>query len=755
MIHVKKRKAVNTIDNLMRELSSKVSEAENVTKYTKGVSILNDLREELDEYERIKSRFSPEMEENELLLDIKKNIEDFGKIPPFYILQYLFADPYTKYPFIIPNYLSETKQKYSVRVYDTISAREKNEDIDIFMRLLTPGSFVYLYGLPVRKSPLGTWDTLSPIRPKYLKSKFIKKIPKDKLPKNVPYSDKAVDLYLPTELKLVEIPESMTKDDFRVCPLCGAVFDGDENCGHSPDLYVKINPPKTYPLIYTYVENMGSRSQLDKIPYPFNKIFDHVWFLKNLTATRFLYGAERSYLGQSWRIYFKPLYGYEMESRGIEFELNSDLVDKIISNIPLDLERNLMILFLINRLTSILFRYHSNIYDARIVIGSILSLTASKRGLPKDSNGVIDAMKLSIKNGEEFKNQLDSITKIYYNDRIPPRFSEIRNKASDILHELLKFKQEDYAKFKNQVLEHTLTHYVYLASMLSIGVDTEDLSVQNVDGKVIIFDDADQGNGCSETLSKLVYIPKDKRAESIRKSRQDHVFRMFSDDMISVLEELIFGCQSAQLGKVYFDIVQSKGIEELSEFIQNPEKLQELGFSEAITKELYNFIKQPPYVHKIIKAVDSYEKLWIYQIFPEILYLMKEKEVESVERVIDASALCIDGCPNCIFLDRCNYGLLFSRYFLSRNFVEYFYEFLISKSTLDLDIDEEGEISKKIIEEYGVLYVRCSRKKLKLAFNFIGKLLSSSKYGKPYLSHIWVDPLGYMIKMTFERGSNC
>jgi len=746
----------------VKDLKTKILKLteKNEEVYGAFYSDLLNIQKQLEQYRTTSSRLPTTSPETKQLVEIKKKIRELGGAARGYIMDYFYTDPAVEYPYVIPNYLSEIGGKHQIAV----SPIDRMETIDTFMAILTPGAYVFLYGIPPKKSLLGPWTPSYPAHPACIvRSIPLRKVPRDKLPEEAPYDKPLIDLVIPEEIRLKDLPE---REGFRACTVCGAIVDGtgDENCSHPACLVPIRTVPRIYPLINTFVDRAEDNIPIGvALPYPLNEIISSIMFSRKLFITRFMYGAERSFLSQLWKVYFDPLYGYNMETRGIEFFVNQDKARKILRELPTFLGRNLMILYLIHRLSNIIKFYGGTISDARLIFGSALATFVKKEEIPTSGDQFRTMLRYSLERKEELVEYLDKIVAIYFGGRSPTCYVAIKNSLHQILLQLAGFDIEDFRDFVYHVFIHSLKHYVYLSSMLTIGVGSEDISAFVSDKSICVFDDADMGNGCSETLSGMVYIPLETRMSSILTSSAKHELGMYSEDFADVLEELLLGCQSEKLGRMYFDLIRTISLTEIEDFVQRPEKMKELlrrKAPEPLVSPLYGLMKQPAYVHEIIKLVSSYDDVWLYQMFPELFLLLKGDEIKTIEqarkleRIIDALSLCVDGCPNCMLLDRCSYGPISSRFYLSRRLVEHMYETLVKKATLQLSelADKDSMVRiDRIKSTYGVLYARCSKKDFQLSMGILNKILARAE-GKCFLTHVHVEPDEYLFKAVFEGG---
>jgi len=723
--------------------------------YGQFYSDLFNLEKGLKEYERTISRLPKQTEEMERLLLLKRKMRELKATARGYIMDYFWASPKSDYPYLIPNYLSEREGKFYVDVHPL----DRMEPIDTFINILTPGAYVFIYGLkPIWKSLLGPWTSSFPVSPSCIvRTTHLKRVSRDKLPEEAPYDKQLISLELPESIRLKKLPD---KKALRACTLCGSIVDGtgDENCTHGASLVNIRNPPRIYPVVKTFVEREEEVEKAAKnLPYPFSEIFSEIVFSRKLLVTRFLYGAERSFLNQLWKIYFDPLLGYNMETKGMRFTLNMEKLKELLSDMPEALKRDLAILYLIHKLSRLIKIYGGTVSDARLIIGSIIASYSAKEGLPKTREDSVEMVEYAIQNPEEHETHLEKLIRIYFGERTPTRYSSIRRAFKEILPQLSKAGDTELQDFAIKVFVHTFKHYLYLASMLTVGVNSAELAAQFSDGEIHVFDDAVMGNGCSETLSGMIYIPYGERVSSILKSSSKHELGMHSDDLIGIIEELLFGCESEAIGKLYFDFIHSHDTEALAELTRDYEKLRSEfngKISNKVLGQIFGLLKQPDYTHEIARLVGSYEALWLYQKFPELLILSNQKEIDSsagtLERIIDALSLCVDGCPNCVLLSRCSYGPLSSHFHLSRRIVEHAHGLLVQQSTIDVDDAKDKSKVKEIVQKYKVIYVKCTREKLPRAISLVSDILTKPEYGKAYITHVYAAPKEYLFKLTFE-----
>lgn len=743
------------VKNLKTKVLSLIMKDEEL--YGQFYTDLFNIEKGLKEYEKTISRLPKQTEETDKLLSLKRKMRELKATARGYIMDYFWAAPKSDYPYLIPNYLSEREGKFYVDVHPL----DRVETIDTFINILTPGAYVFIYGLkPIWKSLLGPWTSSFPVSPScIIRTTPLKKVLRDKLPEEAPYDKQLISLELPESIRLKKVPE---KEGFRACTLCGSIVDGtgDENCTHEASLVNIRNPPRIYPVVKTFVEREEEVEKAVKsLPYPFNEIFFEIVFSRKLLVTRFLYGAERSFLNQLWKIYFDPLLGYNMETSGMRFTLNMEKVKELLSNLPEVLKRDLAILYLIHKLSMLIRIYGGRVSDARLIIGSIIASYSAEEGLPKTREDSVKMVEYAMQNPEDHENYLEKFIRIYFGERTPTCYSSIRRAFKEILLQLSKVSDTEFQDFVIKVFVHTFKHYLYLASMLTVGVNSNELAAQFSDEEIHVFDDAMMGNGCSETLSGMIYIPYRERVSSILDSSSKHELGMHSDDLIGVIEELLFGCESEVIGKLYFDLVHSCSKGTLTELIKDYEKLRSQfrgRISNKVLGRLFGLLKQPDYTHEITRLVGPYDELWLYQKFPELLIVSNEEEIGSgpgtLERIIDALSLCIDGCPNCILLSRCSYGPLSSHFYLSRRTVEHAHRLLIRPSMIEVGDSKAEIMAKKIAQKYRVIYVKSTGEKLPRAISLVNDILTDPEYGKAYMTHVYVAPEEHLFKLTFEGG---
>lgn len=173
-------------------------------------------------------------------------------------------------------------------------------------------------------------------------------------------------------------------------------------------------------------------------------------------------------------------------------------------------------------------------------------------------------------------------------------------------------------------------------------------------------------------------------------------------------------------------------------------------------EQLFGLLRQPDYTHEIARLVGSYDELWLYQKFPELLILSNEEEIGSdpgtLERIIDALSLCVDGCPNCILLSRCSYGPLSSHLYLSRRIVEHAHRLLIQQTMVEVGSVKDKNKVREIVQKYNVIYIKCKREKLREAISFVNDMLTNPEYGRAYITHVYAAPEEHLFKLTFEGG---
>jgi len=733
--------------------------------YEKLFIHLATILEGLKEYKNKLARSPKATEQDKELIAIKDKLRALGTAHPYFIIDYLLASPKTSYPFLIPNYMSELEGKHLVHVRVPGSHEpDRMETIDTFMNLLTPGSYVFIYGLPPRKSLIGNWNPLYPSSPLCVKKhQIIHKVPRVKIPDDAPFDKDSIDLALPQDILLKEFRERESQGIWG-CPLCGYIMDGDESCAHSTSLVPLSNPPRTYPLVQTYVNKAEDKQSIKiSLPYPFDRLFREIILSRRFVVTRFIYGAERSFLGQLWRMYYEPLYGYDMETKGLEFSVSDGIITSL-SNLPDHLDRNLAILYAIHALTSILRAYGGTVADARLLIGSIMGMMLRDQKAPSRSEDFFSFVRETSDDAGRVLDIFEAMVNTYYGQgRIPTCYGRVRNEIAEILGQL-HGKLGDFHEFKREVFMHSLKHYVYISAMVTAGVGSDELGAMFEGNRISVFDDADMGNGCCETISEVIWVPHNERMAGIRRSSQEHALHMRAEDCMGVLEELLWGCESCRVGRVYYDLIKSHDIQDFEAWSRDPEKFKRAisRYPDALISPVYGMVKQPKYVHEVLKLVGNYDDVWLYQVFPEVLLVTRGDEIAlpeegKVERIVDAVSLCVDGCPNCIWLDKCGYGPFSSRFHVSRELVEHVFQDLLKEATIDVDTLEQGqasEASKRVISERGVVYIIGSTSNIARGLVLVSSILASGETMKPFISHARMEVDRYIVKLCAERGSD-
>jgi len=794
------------IDELLRSLSARLQQDMSLVPVISKLSQLQEAISRAD-LEAIQQS-SDELERARKVDEILSLIEMRSKMhAPTYIDDFISMQPLLKYPSKIPGTLFESEKSRKVVVDPKIPGMKSPDQVSVdqMMSMLFPGLLTFRYK-KLRKVPVGRWSPFKfrvapPVSAVFVTDRDSFDVQKDLLPPDYPAESSTVSVHIPLELNLSEISQDFVRREeqleekadepaeaesnlyLQLCTRCGAVQDGDENCGCGREFLRYASPPKSYSLIW----NIVGSTKNEAIPHDpfFGQIFSEASFSDDTSVKKILYGFERRFKATNWRIHYDTLYGDAFKTDGVKFKVSGKIVADIVQHITRNdslLLRDLRILQYIHELhRSIIRNKYDFTFSQSLIIIKALMVEALTHGTPKTSEEVDDVFENARKQPRKLLEGLEFLAKV--SDMSVPLGEEdlvhmcevCVSEASDAVK-----PNESVERFVLDVFSHSLEHYVLTSAMILLGVDESDIRSHHTQNKdeLYLYDNLPDGNGCCETLRKFAKVSSSRRVSAVRDALdKDMPVTLPSKDFFSILEEFMIGCKAERADSVYMKLIGDRQVAKTIQASATDDKVrqnllqelrQDFAFDDYTISHLDALLRTESHFH-VLKNLNA-EDLFVFKLVPEAL-VMKLAENDklricpdtSVEldkailgKVQDALEMCIDGCPLCMYGSYCEMSIFLMKYFLSRRLVETGYKIVRDRFYVDLDTlprEKLLEITTEMLNSNKVLYLRASATNMSLlmetAFSLLGQPVAESK---AYMKMISFDLMreGYVVKLEAD-----
>lgn len=722
------------------------------SEYSHIVTLLRELRDKIGEvnFSEIKEAEKENLQLENINTFITNVREEFQY--GIYLDAVLRAHPYLPSPWVPPANLYEHSKKKKVMV----RIPYKNpvmEDIDTAFSLLYPGKHSWRYGTPI-KVPIGKWpDTgVGEVSISMHNLEFLREVETNILPKENTFNEGKISIYTPKTLNCNQIrtPEGIESSQFPICRICGRAYDGNEYCPHSmsrESTYFSTTLPKGEPLIHSYVRYKDEKKILTA-KAPFSKLISSIYFSKKVEVLKILYGFERHVFGDVYRLYYNKLLGNSYTTDGIIYELNNvrEKIGYLINNLDKSTLRDLRLMQFAIEFYEFMRSKYFSIWDATTLFKAMILLFIKNRGTPRSYEEIEGILTLSRECPDELTEELNKLYEQRGKDR-PKRLGEI-------LQMIKEFKLGNFQNFVKKVYTHTLSHYIYISTMLLLGVNEKEIGcyVDNDKESIIIFDAVDGGNGCAKTLcnieKSLLSLDVAKNLERVRSEKP---FMPSPRDILSFFEELTIGCASAQADFILLKILNDKKDLIKRAEISDDERFKVLmhvkdiyGLGENEITHLDGIIKQK--LHVPLSVIPAFDDIFFYSFVPEyIIQNLSEKDKKKIlpgyeemdareafgrlyEIVKDALTICTNACPSCLLIPNCTEGMTASKFTLDRRLIEEIMDKIKSDITIDFDgnvISTAKKAAKLLKRDTEFVYIVGSFEQreeiLKTAFSLLGQ----------------------------------
>ena len=313
-----------------------------------------------------------------------------------------------------------------------------------------------------------------------------------------------------------------------------------------------------------------------------------------------------------------------------------------------------------------------------------------------------------------------------------------------------------------------------------LGVDDNDIRSHNSaqNSQIFLYDNLTDGNGCSETLSKLTKITSKLRVKAIRDAiEKDTPVTLPSKDFFSVLEEFMSGCKAEKADSLYLKLLTNPTTARLVQDSTDDSTRQQL------LKKLSQTYSLDDYTLSHLDALLRYQshyfvlsrlvkhELFVYKLVPEafVLRLPEEERMSlapenaldhtraALSKVQDALEMCVDGCPVCLYTRYCESSVFLMRYVLSRRLVEHVYRIVRDKSLVDVarvPRDETLQTAIEALRSNDFAYIRAKSTELQQLLEIVFALQGQPvKDSRILINNISFDFMqeGYLAKLEVER----
>lgn len=772
------------LDELIRKIGPKVADDISLTNVLAALSELRTALQSGDP-EAIK-RALQDREKLRQIQEVLRVLAQKQKYPT-YIDDFLDLHPNLKYPMKIPQTLfeSERVKKVIVKIPQGSTRQEGTDEVSIdeMMSMLFPGLLTFRYG-NLAKVPVGAWSSLryrvNPAGVSVLTDESEAfEIKKSQMPATYLTPDPSAKVYVPQELHLrlvekqdlrreEEVEEEETADAdaitfVRFCTRCGAVRDGDESCNCGNRFLVYASPPKAYSLLWNVIELREGRNTI--VDPLFKGVFDVVLFSTLTDVKKILYGFERRYKSSTWRVNYEKLFGDSFTTDGLQFKISESIVQKLLAEVRTNqptLLRDMHLLYLVYVLDNVAGEKFGLTFTQSITIAKSILLDgyATSNRIPISPDGLNLEIERLVDRPTEFKNALERLQSMNETN-MPLRDQDIENLASVQLRNVLeRLRDEDgFKSFIRDIFIHSLKHYLTTSSMILLGIDDKDMRSHFSRGSndVFLYDNLPEGNGCSETLERLVKIPISERTRVLRQAvEKDIPVALPSRDFYTILEEFLANCKANRADQIYFKLVTNAKTTKL---------VEQCGTSDLTRQNLLQTLKRDyslddftishldallryPSHHTILKSVPE-DELFYFKLLPEALLLRlspDEKkrispDVTAVNlnksilgKMQDTLEMCVDGCPVCLYTGFCELSIFNMRFFLSRRLLETAYRLVRDETLLRVGSNQKEKLLDKalaMLEARGVLYLQAFDNEfqdlLEIAYELLGQPVSEGR----------------------------
>ncbi|AIS31983.1 DEAD/DEAH box helicase domain-containing protein [Methanobacterium formicicum] len=692
-------------------------------QYADIVSILNSVCKKIPslDFNEIKNA----EDESLNLEDVKKIIANSPKELFFGINldSVLRLHPSLPHNWLPPETLFESSKTKKVRVY--FENRSFTENLDVIFQLLYPGKHSWRYGQPL-KVTVDSWPEYGSgeVSLSSHRLKLLDYINSNLLPEDIRSDDKEVPIYIPLSLNSRRIRNDENRLTVPICRTCGRASDGNEYCSHGMgNAYRSANLPRSEPLIHSHVSYEESTS-ISVPKLPFSEIISNISFSNKINVFKILYGFERYAGGQVFRLYYDKLLGDKYVTDGIIYELE-DFHPDIFRNLDKKILRDIRLMQLAKEFYDYLRSNYVSIWDAITILKAMIILYLNKNSVPTDLSDIDRILDISTANKSELS---DIITKMY-----KERDKPVPNRLNELLDDIEKFTLSNFDKFLKHTFMHTLAHYIYISTILLLGVDEKDVgySFDCEKGSIVIYDAVDGGNGCAKTIQdvkSLLSLDISKNLKDIRNIYSP--ISPISRDLLSYLEELTIGCASAEADSILLKIldekfnkidIAEKNDDTRHQFLNEIQK--EWGIDEHDLSHLDGIIKQN--LHIPLKNLGDKDDIFIYSFVPEyVAENLSEKDKikllpdydnldpsESFSRineiVKDSLTLCVNACNYCLLTHNCNEGFTNSKYTLDKRIIEFILDHIKSPMTVQYNGNLKSTAAEAIpkLKEFEVVYI--------------------------------------------------
>jgi len=705
------------------------------SEYSHIVTLLRELRDKIVEidFSEIKEAEKENLQLETINTFIANAREEFQY--GIYLDAVLRAHPYLPSPWVPAANLYEHSKKKKVMV--KIPYRHPvMEDIGTTFSLLYPGKHSWRYGTPI-KVPIGKWPDVGvgEVSVSMHNLEFLREVETNTLPKEITSNEGKIAIYSPKILncKQIKTPEDVETSQLPICLICGRAYDGDEFCPHSmgrESTYFSKTLPKGEPLIYSHVRYDDEKRILTP-KAPFSNLILAISFSKKVDVLRVLYGFERYVSGDVYRLYYDKLLGDAYMTDGIIYKLNDvqNKVSYLISNLDKSILRDLRLMQFAIEFYDFLKSKYFSIWDAMVAFKAMLLLFIEEKGIPRSYEEIEMIIALSCECQDELTEVLDRLYEQRGKDR-PKRVEEI-------FQTIKEFKLGDFQNFMKKVYMHTLSHYIYVSTMLLLGVDEKEIGYYFDADKesIIIFDAVDGGNGCARTIHDEKSLLSLDVAKNLEKTRSEiSPVSPHPRDLLSYLEELTIGCATAQADSILLKILcnESKLIKRAEEsdddrFNILTEVKNKYGIDEFELSHLDSIIKQR--LHIPLAIAPTQDDIFFSSFVPE--YVMQKLSEENKKKMLpeyeeldpteafgrlyeivkDALSICINACPSCLLISNCIEGRINSKHTLDRRVIE----FMVDKAKKPITIIFNGnvistaeKVSDLLKKDEGISYIEGS-----------------------------------------------
>jgi hypothetical protein len=724
---------------------------------------------------------------------------------PAYIDDFIALQPGLKYPAKIPSTLFQSEKLRKVIV--EVPRRKAGPDkvsIDDMMTMLFPGLLTFRYG-PLMKVPVGRWspfkNRVSPPLSAVVWTDVDKfEATKNELPPDYPAESVLSPVFVPQELTLREVgrdnfrreeeldeqPSDVEEAEstlyLRICTRCGAVQDGDETCGCGLEFLQWASPPKSYPLIWNVVDS--TQEKLLAEDAFFKQIIASVSFSENTSVKKILYGFERKYKASSWRLYYDTLYGESFITDGLRFESSAELISSVLEHIKKNDPFLVRDLRLLQYLDEFWKSVQEGAYDLTFLqtfaLFRALLVEGLKKCIPQTTAEVDELFGEFGKNPQVVLSGLSKLRQV--TDIVIPLIDgEIADAVGKSIRKANELARDSGAteSFLARMLSHSLEHCISTAAMIVLGVDDNDIRSHNSTkgNQIFVYDNLTDGNGCSETLSKLMKITSMVRVRAVRDAiERDTPVTLPSKDFYSVLEEFMSGCKAERADSLYLKLVKDPSMAKLVQASTNDSTRQQLLAQLSHRYSLDNYtlshldaLLRYPSHHFVLSRIAN-EQLFVYKLVPEafVLRLSAEDRIAltpedvdharaALSKVQDALEMCVDGCPVCLYTRYCESSIFLMRYVLSRRLVEHAYRIVRSRSLLDIGKAQRDQTFQKALDALQAndfVYLRANstvlQQLLEAVFALLGQPVKDSKVVVHSLSFDFMQD-EYAMKLEVER----